>query len=88
VLPHGQIELRFADATQLAKAGQVLADRQPSRCESALSLTISTDGSVAQVNRLFSLLEKAQVEVTEFAQKSPTLDDAFLQIVNDRRGAA
>ena len=88
VLPHGQIELRFADATQLAKAGQVLADRQPSRSESDLTLTISTDGSVAQVNRLFSLLETARIDVAEFAQKSPTLDDAFLQIINDHKGEA
>jgi len=88
VLPHGQIELRFADATQLAKGGQVLADRQPSRSESALTLTISTDGSVAQVNRLFSLLETAEVEVAEFAQKSPTLDDAFLRIINNHKGEA
>jgi ABC-2 type transport system ATP-binding protein len=85
VLPQGQIDLRFADATQLAKAGQVLADRNPGRSESDLTLTISTDGSVAQVNRLFSLLETAKVEVAEFAQKSPTLDDAFLQIINDRK---
>ncbi|HXR21303.1 MAG TPA: ATP-binding cassette domain-containing protein [Acidimicrobiales bacterium] len=88
MLPQGQIELRFADQTQLAKAGQVLADRHPSRSESALSLTISTDGSVAQVNRLFSLLETAEVEVAEFAQKSPTLDDAFLRIINNHKGEA
>jgi ABC-2 type transport system ATP-binding protein len=86
VLPHGQIELRFADAAQLAEAGRVLADRGPSRNESALTLTISTDGSVAQVNRLFSLLGTANVEVAEFAQKSPTLDDAFLQIINNGKG--
>ncbi len=86
VLPQGQIELRFADQTQLAKAGRVLADRHPSRSESALSLTISTDGTVAQVNRLFSSLETAKVEVAEFSHKSPTLDDAFLQIINDRKG--
>ncbi len=86
VLPQGQIELRFADQTQLAKAGRVLADRHPSRSESALSLTISTDGTVGQVNRLFRALETAKIEVAEFAQKSPTLDDAFLQIINDRKG--
>jgi len=86
VLPHGQIELRFAGSTQLAEAARVLADLQPSRSESALTLTISTDGSVAQVNRLFSLLGTAKVEVAEFAQKSPTLDDAFLQIINERKG--
>jgi ABC-2 type transport system ATP-binding protein len=86
VLPQGQIDLRFADAKQLATAAQVLADRHPSRSESALTLTISTDGSVTQVSRLFSLLEAAKVEVAELAQKSPTLDDAFLQIINDRKG--
>ena len=88
VLPHGQIELHFADVTQLAKAGQVLADRHPGRSEIALTLTVSTDGSVAQVNRLFSLLETARVEVATFAQKSPTLDDAFLQIINNHNGEA
>jgi ABC-2 type transport system ATP-binding protein len=88
VLPQGQIDLRFADARELARAGQVLADRHPSRSESALTLTISTDGSVAQVNRLFSLLETSKVEVAEFAQKSPTLDDAFLQIINERKGGS
>jgi ABC-2 type transport system ATP-binding protein len=88
VLPHGQIELRFSDAAQLANAAQVLAEHQPSRSESTLTLTISTDGSVAQVSRLFSLLETAKVEVAEFAQKSPTLDDAFLQIINDHKGEA
>ena len=86
VLPHGQIELRFADATQLAQAARVLADRQPSRSESDLTLTISTDGSVAQVNRLFSLLGTAGTEVAEFGQKSPTLDDAFLKIISDHKG--
>jgi ABC-2 type transport system ATP-binding protein len=86
VLPQGQIELRFADAPQMAKAGQVLADREPRRRQGALTLTISTDGSVKEVNRLFGLLETAQVEVTEFAQKSPTLDEAFLQIINNRKG--
>ena len=64
----------------------MLAGRHPSRSESALTLTISTDGSVAQVNRLFSALETANVEVAEFAQQSPTLDDAFLQIINHRKG--
>lgn len=87
-LPHGQIELRFADGTQLAKAGEVLADRQLSRSDSALTLTVSSDGSVAQVNRLFSTLETARLEVAGFVQKSPTLDDAFLKIITDHKGGA
>lgn len=85
VLPHGEVELRFVEAVQLEKAAQVLAGHRPTRREGGLTLAISTDGTIAQVNRLFTLLETAQIEVVEFAQKSPTLDDAFLQIINDQR---
>ncbi|HUC15043.1 MAG TPA: ATP-binding cassette domain-containing protein [Acidimicrobiales bacterium] len=84
-LAHGQIELRFADAPQLGKAALLLADRHPTRSESALTLTIPTDGTVGQVSRLFGLLETTQLEVVEFAQKSPTLDDAFLQVINNKK---
>lgn len=85
VLPHGEIELRFVEAVQLEKAAQVLAGHRPTRREGGLTLAISTDGTMAQVSRLFTLLESAQIEVVEFAQKAPTLDDAFLQIINYQR---
>ena len=44
------------------------------------TLTITTDGSVAQVAGIFVGLEDARIEPTEFSQKLATLDDAFLKI--------
>ncbi len=88
VLPHGQIELRFPGPTQLARAAQLLADRHPACNESALTLTFSTDGTIAQVNGLFALLQTAELDVAEFSQKSPTLDDAFLRIISNQKGVA
>jgi ABC-2 type transport system ATP-binding protein len=88
VLPQGQIELRFAGPAQLARAAQVLGESRPTRSDSALTLTVSTDGTIAQVKRLFGLLETAELDVAEFSQKSPTLDDAFLRIIGNQKGAA
>jgi ABC-2 type transport system ATP-binding protein len=88
VLPQGQIELRFAGPTQLARAAQVLGESRPARSDSALTLTVSTDGTIAQVKSLFALLERAELDVAEFSQKSPTLDDAFLRIIGNQKGAA
>jgi ABC-2 type transport system ATP-binding protein len=56
---------------------------EPVRDENTLSLTLKTDGSVAGVAELFTKIREAHIEVTEFSQKTPTLDDAFLKIINE-----
>lgn len=83
IVPHGQIELRFADLAHLTAAEKVLVQYEPVRDEASLSLTLKTDGSAAQVAQLFAHIQSAHIEVSEFSQKTPTLDDAFLKIVND-----
>lgn len=85
LLPQGQIELRFGDRAQLDRAGKVLGRYEGTKNDEALSLTISTDGSVKQLAGLFNQIEAAGVEITEFSQKQPTLDDAFLKIINDHK---
>lgn len=85
LLPHGQIELRFQDQKQLGVAEKLLASYDPVRNDDALSLTLKTDGSVAGVARLFTQIQNARIEVTEFSQKTPTLDDAFLKIINEAK---
>lgn len=82
LLPHGQIELRFQNTKHLGAAEKLLAKYNPVRNDDSLSLTIKTDGSVAGVARLFTMIQNANIEVTEFSQKTPTLDDAFLKIIN------
>jgi ABC-2 type transport system ATP-binding protein len=82
LLPHGQIELQFQDQKQLGSAEKLLASYEPIRDDNSLSLTLKTDDSVAGVTRLFTQIQNAHIDVTEFSQKTPTLDDAFLKIIN------
>jgi len=49
------------------------------------SLTITTDGTVAEVANVFEVLRDAGIEPTEFSQKVATLDDVFLKIVGGTR---
>ena len=81
LLPHGRVELRFASRDKVDEAQRLLARHDVLRNDTDLSLTVATDGSVGEVARLLSYIESANLEPTEFAQKTPTLDDAFLQIV-------
>ncbi len=83
LLPHGHIELKFASRKQLAASAALLQGYNATADQDNLALTIATDGSVAQIARIFNHIQAANIEVTEFSQKSPTLDDAFLKIINE-----
>lgn len=85
LLPHGQIELKLQSEGQLHKAAKLLKSYEAVQDESALSLTITTDGSVAGLTRLLTTLEQANIDIAEFAQKAPSLDDVFLKIVNENK---
>jgi len=82
MLPQGRIELLFHDRDQLDAAASLL-EQEAVRDSDARSLTVTTDGSVGQIARLFNQLEAAGIEVAEFFQKTATLDEAFLKIVNE-----
>lgn len=83
--PQSHVELRFADDAQLSSATEALAEYQTGRVGD--TLVISTDGGVSDVARMFRRLEAARLMPTEFAQKQPTLDDAFLKIINQHKEA-
>ncbi len=83
LLPHGQIELRFLTKEQLDTAEKVLSKYELQRTDDTLSLMVTTDGSVTQLTQLFNQIEAAKIEIAEFAQKAPTLDDAFLKIIKE-----
>jgi len=84
LLPQGQIEFKFHDKKMLDAAAKLFATSGVSS-EEKLSLTITTDGSAAQVARIFARLETAGIDVAEFSQKQPTLDDVFLKIVSESK---
>lgn len=85
LLPLGQVELRFHDAGQLDTALKSLKGYEIVTDAIALSLTVTTDGSVAQLTRLLNQLDAANIDIAEFAQKAPTLDDVFFKIINDNK---
>jgi ABC-2 type transport system ATP-binding protein len=86
LLPLGKIELRFHSQKQLDAAAVLLDSYGPMQDDDVRSLTIKTDGTLAQVVRLFSQIQAANIETAEFSQKLPTLDDAFLKIINNNEG--
>lgn len=87
LLPHGQVELQFASEKQLAAAEKLLAEHyQINQDEASISLTITTKGTVADLSRLLARIEEAHIDVTGFVQKTPTLDDAFFEIINQKKG--
>ena len=86
LLPHGKIELGFPDAKQMAAAADLFQDFDMTSDDDSRTLTITTDGSVAQIARIFNLIQDAHIDVSEFSQRTATLDDAFLKIISDHEG--
>lgn len=82
LLPQGRIVLRFDTQTELHAAGHVLRQYETVKHTDAYTLTVITDGSVVQIAKLFRTLESGHVAVAEFTQMMPTLDEAFLKIIN------
>jgi ABC-2 type transport system ATP-binding protein len=80
-VPQGRIELVFHDQKHLDAAARLLEREDAVRDDGALSLIVTTDGSVGKVAQLFNLLEAARIEVAEFFQKTTTLDEVFLKII-------
>lgn len=84
LMPQGQVELTFHDQPQLNAAASQLQHMKAVKNDEALTLTVTTDGSVAEFTRVLLTLEKAKIEVAEFKQKAPSLDDVFLKIVTNK----
>jgi ABC-2 type transport system ATP-binding protein len=85
LLPHGQVELKFQSENHFNAAIKLLKDLETTPDKASLSLAVSTNGSVAQLTQLLTTLERAGVEVAEFAQKPPTLDDVFFKVISDNK---
>ncbi len=85
LVPGGVIELIFHDQETRDAAAKVLGKRYAHLGGEGATLTITTDGTVAQVAGIFVGLEDARIEPTEFSQKVSTLDDVFLKITSTGR---
>ena len=85
LLPHGQIELSFSDVQTLASAAKLFTNYPIAADEKNITLTITTDGSVEQIAKVSTTVQHAGIKTTGFTQKVPTLDEAFMKIINDNK---
>jgi ABC-2 type transport system ATP-binding protein len=80
--PPPKLAFAFAEEQDMAKAAQALQGRDLEL--GPLAITVATDGSVDQTTAILRDLEAAGVVAT-FAQRPPTLEDAFLAIVGGEK---
>jgi ABC-2 type transport system ATP-binding protein len=85
LVPGGLIELTFHDEGTRDAAAMRLGRSYACREGEGAALTITTDGSVAEVAGVFVELRDARIEPTDFSQKVASLDDAFLKIIGSSR---
>lgn len=86
LMPHGMIELAFPDARHMEAAARLFHSYHVTSDDKTYALKITTDGSVSQIIRIFNQLQNAHIDISEFSQKTATLDDVFLKIISDHEG--
>lgn len=84
LLPGGHIVITFRDGAALQAAQQLFKSLNIMTHLTELSLSITTDGGVEQVTSILTALKRSRINVSEFSQKSPTLDDVFLTVIGDK----
>ncbi len=77
-IPGGHIRLQFADPRDLESAAQVLGPA--SRDDEALTLQVSSDGSLRSLRALLDRLDDAAIEVGSLSIHTPDLDDVFFAL--------
>ena len=80
LVPGGMVELTFHDQETRDAAAGALGGRYSHTAGAGATLTITTDGAVADMAGIFIGLRDAHIEPTEFSQKAASLDDVFLKI--------
>jgi ABC-2 type transport system ATP-binding protein len=78
--PPPKLVLSFLEESDMARAREALVGY--SIATDALTLAVTTDGSVKQATEILGKLESVGIQAT-FAQKPPTLEEAFLSIIGD-----
>ncbi|MBP3961689.1 ATP-binding cassette domain-containing protein [Paenibacillus lignilyticus] len=85
LLPRGHLELRFDHEAALSKARDLFIEYNATADENNLTLSVITDGTTKQMLKLLTKAADAEIEIAEFAQKLPTLEDVFLTFVSNEK---
>jgi len=78
LIPGGHIRLQFTDANGLDAAARTFGEVV--RDDEALTLDISSDGSVESLRALIDRLDEAHIKVDSLSVHTPDLDDVFLAL--------
>jgi ABC-2 type transport system ATP-binding protein len=81
----GNIELKFKNANDLNLAQKLLPQFAIEANHEARVLNIKTVGNLKQVAEIFKNLYEEDIEILEFSQKEPNLEDIFLKITSEAK---
>ena len=84
-LPQGIMELSFRNENELKKAMELLNHYIIQSGEDKCSLQLQTDGGAIQFAEVLNILNQANVEIVKFNPKKPTLEDAFLTLIGEKK---
>lgn len=82
-IPQGSIEITCYSEVELRKVCTLLEDYQVIQNEKMLTASIMTDGGVKQLTDILNRLNQENISISNFTQKSPTLEDVFLKLVGE-----
>ncbi|WP_436495019.1 ATP-binding cassette domain-containing protein [Actinokineospora sp. HUAS TT18] len=85
-IPGGHVELRFADARDLASAAEALG--QGTGDTDALTLRVPHDGSLKSLKALLDRVDGRAIEVESLSVHTPDLDDVFLALTGNEKVTA
>lgn len=82
-LPQGVIEFIFHKEKDLISSKEALHQFRQTDDYEKLSLTVVTDGSMEQLAAVFNQINSADIQISSFTQKLPSLEDVFYTIINE-----
>ena len=85
-LPQGIVHLQFKHESDLKKALALLHAYTVRTDNNRYAIDIETDGSAKQFADILNCLNRKSVEIVKFAPKQPTLEDAFLTLIGEKKG--
>jgi ABC-2 type transport system ATP-binding protein len=85
LVPGGLIKFTFETEKEVATATAALGKKYEVMVQDAVSITVSSGGSVARIAELFTRLRDARLEPIDFSQQVPTLDDVFFKLIGNKK---
>lgn len=80
-LPQGVVEITFQDTAQFELAKHICCNYKSQEDTEHMKMTLETNGTVKEMGSILNKLEEHDIQVTGFTQKLPTLEDVFLNLI-------